>query len=119
MFPTGSAGIALIVLRSVIAITVVVDVNRRWTWGLAPIVEGTVTTLALCLFLGILTPYCATLSCLIEMALLTITRGTNGFELGMSASTAAVVAVLGPGAYSLDARIFGRKLITIPPGRSS
>jgi uncharacterized membrane protein YphA (DoxX/SURF4 family) len=75
------------------------------------------TIAGLCLLLGFLTPYCAAVSCLAEGVLCTFSGLTNGFHLGMSALTAAAVAVLGPGAYSLDARIFGRKRITIPPRR--
>jgi len=43
----------------------------------------------------------------------------NGFQFGMAGLTAASMVALGPGAYSLDARFFGRKLIKIPPGRNS
>ncbi len=32
---------------------------------------------------------------------------------------AAVIALLGPGAYSLDARLFGRREIIIPPASRS
>ena len=71
-----------------------------------------------CFFPGISCPYCAALSCLIELILLVTTAVPSGFQLAMSALTAAAAAVLGPGAYSLDARLFGRKLIKIPPGRN-
>lgn len=73
--------------------------------------------MAVSLFLGFLTPYCAAASCLLELVLLA-TTGSNRFQLGMSALTAAATMVLGPGAYSIDARLFGRKLIKIPPGRN-
>lgn len=117
MFPTGSAGVALIVLRSVVAITVFVDASARWSLGSGPIINGFVVAVGLCLFIGFLTPFCAVIACLVELALLVITGGPNGVQLGMSALTAGAAAMLGPGAYSVDARIFGRKLITIPPGR--
>jgi uncharacterized membrane protein YphA (DoxX/SURF4 family) len=117
MFPTGSAGAALVVLRSVVAITVFVDASTRWSLGPAPIVIGFVAAVGLCLLIGFLTPFCAAIACLMELALLVLPGGSNGLQLCMSALTAGAAAVLGPGAYSVDARIFGRKLITIPPGR--
>jgi len=71
------------------------------------------------LFLGFLTPYCAALCCVVELALLVANGVPNGFQLGMAALTAASMVALGPGAYSLDARFFGRKLIKIPPRGNS
>ena len=118
LFPTGVAGVALVVLRSVVAITVIVEICKRSIPGWAPVIDAFVGLLGLLLFLGFLTPYCAALSCFLELAFLVITGIPNGFPLGISALTSGCVAVLGPGAYSLDARFFGRKLITIPPGRS-
>lgn len=117
MFPTGSAGIALVVLRSVVAITVLIDVNAHWTLGPGLIVNGVAAVASFGLLIGFLTPCWAGMACLMELVLLAITRGANGIQLGMSALTAGAAAVLGPGAYSVDARIFGRKLITIPSRR--
>jgi hypothetical protein len=117
MFPTGPAGIALVVLRSVVAATVLVDANRYWRLGSASIVDVLVALVTLLLLLGFLTPYSAAISCLLESAFLLSTGTANRFQLGMSALTAGVAAVLGPGAYSLDSRILGRRLITLPPKR--
>ena len=118
MFPTGWAGVALVILRSVVAITVLVDINRFWNLSFVPMVEGIVALMSVCLLLGLLTPYCATISCFLELALIGMTQLSGGFHLSMSALTGAAAAILGPGAYSLDARIFGRRVITIPPGRT-
>lgn len=119
MFPTGWAGVALVILRSVVAITVLVDIHRFWNLSFAPMVEGIVGLMSVCLLLGLLTPYCAAISCFLELALIVITQLSGGFHLSMSALTGAAAAILGPGAYSLDARIFGRRLITIPPGKNA
>jgi hypothetical protein len=117
MFPTGSAGIALLVLRSVVGVTVLINTVTCWAAGSAHLVEVMAALVALCLFLGFLTPYCATVSCLLELILLATTDASNRLQLGLSALTAAATVVLGPGAYSIDARLFGRRLIKIPPGR--
>jgi uncharacterized membrane protein YphA (DoxX/SURF4 family) len=112
------AGVALAVLRSVVAITIVVDVCKCSIVSFPDLIDAFVVLMGLCLLLGFLTPYCATLSCLVEMFLLVAAAVPGKFELAMSALTAAAAAVLGPGAYSLDARLFGRKLIQIPPRRN-
>jgi len=83
--------------------------------GSSLIVEGIAVLVGLCLFLGFLSPYCASVSCFLELTLLVTTSTPNTLQLGMSALTAAATVVLGPGAYSVDARLFGRQLIKIPP----
>ena len=118
MFPTGSAGVALVVLRCIVAVTVLVNSSACWPMGSTLIVRGIAALVGLCLFLGFLTPYCAAVSCFLELAVL-VTTASNRFQLGMSALTAAATVVLGPGAYSADGRLFGRKLINIPPGKNS
>ena len=115
MFPTGSAGVALVVLRSVVAVTVIGDTSRRSFLNSIPIIDVFVALMGLCLFLGFLTPYCAVLSCLLELAFLMTSTTSNHLQIGVSALTASAEAALGPGAYSLDARLFGRQLIKIPP----
>jgi hypothetical protein len=113
------AGVALVVLRCVVAITAIVETYRLSTAGWAHMLDPFVALVGLSLFLGLLTPYCACLCCLLELAFLAANGIPNGFHLGISALTAASVGALGPGAYSLDARFFGRRLIKIPPGRNS
>ena len=119
IFPTGMAGVALLVLRCVVALALIVETRSLSALGGAYVLDALVALVGLLLFLGLLTPYCAALCCVVELALLVANGVPNGFQLGMSALTAATIVALGPGAYSLDARLFGRKLIKIPPGRNS
>jgi hypothetical protein len=118
MFPAGSAGIALVVLRSIVAVTVLISTVKCWAPSSAFVVDVVAAVVALCLFAGFLTPYCAALSCLLELVLVVTSDASNRLQLGMSALTAAATVALGPGAYSIDARLFGRKVIKIPPGKN-
>ena len=114
MFPAGSAGVGLVVLRLVVATSVLLDVYSDGNSGSTLLIEGFVVCVALCLVLGFLTPYCAAVACLVELIVLVDMTPPGAFHLLSSSLTAASVSVLGPGAYSMDSRIFGRKAITIP-----
>ena len=117
MFPTGTAGIGLLVFRVCAATTLVVDGAARpgiATSGWMPLCF-VVPALFLCM--GFLTPYCSTFSCLVQLAALLITGGQNSFHIVVSLINSGAVAMLGPGAYSLDAHIFGRRLLNVPTRR--
>jgi hypothetical protein len=100
MFPTGSAGFALVVLRSVVAITVLVDASGNWPFTFAPVIDGFVAVVGLFLLPGFMTPYCATISCLVELTLLLTMAASNWFQFLMSALTSAAAAILGPGLFA-------------------
>lgn len=113
-FPTGTEGAALLLLRCSVAATLAVD----GTSHLALLTSGwLVTGLAVSvtlLVLGLFIPYCATLCCLYQVSLLLFTGGRNEFHLSVSLLNSGILALLGPGAHSLDAHIFGRRLLTVP-----
>ena len=115
MFPTGTAGAALFVLRLSVAATFVVDGSARW----APVTSFWIflgfAIPATLLCFGLLTPYCAVISGLVELGVVLFNGGGDHFHSVLSISDSGVLAVLGPGAYSVDARLFGRRLITLPP----
>jgi hypothetical protein len=48
-----------------------------------------------------------------EFCALSVTGGQDIFHLVISILISAALAILGPGAYSVDALIFGRKLLTV------
>lgn len=111
------AGVALIGLRFSAMATLVIDGTVHWAlvttfWILLGLV-----LLALSLCLGFLTPYCSTLSCLVQLGVLLANDSADLFHLVVSILTSGVLTVLGPGAYSIDARIFGRRLLTLPTRR--
>ncbi len=75
------------------------------TWGLAALV----LVAAGCLLLGFVTPVAAVLIGLVSTAV--------AFNLDIVVMSISI-ALLGPGAFSIDARMFGRREIFIPSRRS-
>jgi hypothetical protein len=113
MFPTGAAGIALLMLRLSAAAALLVQGTEN------PLFATSLTLLVIAmpagaLCLGVLTPYTSTISCVIELAIIVRSGTQPEFPIIFSIVITAALGVLGPGAYSLDARIFGRKIIKFP-----
>jgi hypothetical protein len=111
MFPAGLVGAALLVLRISLAAAII------FNGCLAPLSSGWLAAglmLAACmLIVGALTPYAAVLGLLLQTGVFFTTSG-NRFQLLTSIIGSGVVSVLGPGAYSIDSRLFGRKVLKLP-----
>lgn len=69
------------------------------------------------IILGLLVPYASAFSSLILAGVAILSAGHNEFHLVLAIVNSGVVALLGPGAYSIDAHLFGRRLLTVPPRR--
>jgi len=124
MFPDGWPGAGLLLLR-VAAGTVLFLEGIAYFAGNKPelgvsgwMVVGLVGAVGLLLLIGFLTRYVA-----LGAALLAVSTGFSRSNVGslvtptttaLSAVIAVAVICLGPGALSLDARLFGRREIVIP-----
>jgi hypothetical protein len=62
------------------------------------------------LVVGLWTPFAAIAVAAIHLGILSWAQGLNGAS-GVAAAAGLALAMLGPGAWSLDARLFGRKRI--------
>ncbi len=130
MFPDGWPGIGLILLRLAVAFSAVAygvgavtmpDYLPIWRWVEAAVGIG----VGLALMIGFLTPLAglaAGVGYLVTLIATLIGRHT-GAHLSTLASLDLVVmslslVLLGPGAFSLDARLFGRREIVIPHSRT-
>jgi uncharacterized membrane protein YphA (DoxX/SURF4 family) len=129
-FPDNWPGIALLLLRAAIGVTAVgqgaiyLSHAGGWTFELlscsAMLLAG-----GFCLLIGFLTPLVAALigiAVLVSAVSLPL-RGGYLFNNKLATVEIIVMAVaiglLGPGAFSMDARLFGRREIVIPAGSST
>jgi hypothetical protein len=118
MFPTGSAGVALLLLRFsaaamllMVALTLGPGFSSQWAMaGLA--------VLAALFFLGALTPILCAVCCCLEIVAMFELRGADALYMLCSIVDTAALGLLGPGGYSLDARMFGRRRVLSTNDRS-
>jgi uncharacterized membrane protein YphA (DoxX/SURF4 family) len=129
-FPGGWPGVGLLLLRAAVGLAAVVQgavalyasgpaTVRTWIAGLAAVASG------FFLLIGFLTPVAGIL---VGLGTLGTDLLSGPSQMGVSAGwlstaflvvMAACVVLLGPGALSIDARLFGRREIIIPPGSRS
>jgi hypothetical protein len=113
-FPTGAPGCGLVLLRVVAALSLQADASGHLVLTQHASIPGVaLILLSLALLAGLLTPIAALVAAAIEATML----GT-----GASASIALMLqgpmicvslALLGPGGYSLDARLFGSRVVVL------
>ena len=116
-FPGGWPGLGLLLLRVLVGVTLVVQTltyvdsekPNLVTW----LVAASVLISASCLLVGFMTPIAAVVIGLATASLIIFTVNPNQTGLNVIVLT-VVIALLGPGAFSIDARMFGRREILIP-----
>ena len=125
-FPSGWPGAGLLLLRAAVGLTAIIQGSSYLTAGdaAAPATwlgGGLAVAGGAALLIGLFTPLAGTLVGLINagVALRWIPApAPNLFDARLSLLFVIVMAVtiilLGPGAFSLDARLFGRREIIIP-----
>jgi uncharacterized membrane protein YphA (DoxX/SURF4 family) len=114
IFPPGFPGLALLLLRCSVAWGVLQEdyLHRQ---ALPWWVQASAVLISAALLVGYLTPIAA-LTALTWHGLVLLQLSGGDVRVGTFLVLDAVaLALLGPGAYSLDSRLFGRRVVLLPP----
>ena len=115
MFPTGQPGLALLLVRIALSVMLMEGVSGRLAQLGSPWFLLAPGTLALALWLGFLTPVVCALCVLLEVTTFLNAGGPIEAVHVCAVLNSVALAMLGPGGYSLDARLYGRRQVILPP----
>jgi disulfide bond formation protein DsbB len=113
MFPTGLPGLALLLLRASVAIAVVAssyDSQEPPGW-----LQATAILVAGVLLAGYMTPIVAVVAVAVQAFVWSSLGIDSTAWAAVVALDAIALALVGPGAYSVDAYLFGRRVVVLPP----
>jgi uncharacterized membrane protein YphA (DoxX/SURF4 family) len=120
-FPDGWPGISILLLRVSAGLPLVYDGITRIlsTPQIGPFVRELLTIGAgVLLLVGLWTPLSGTLAAILQLWIAFDGAGPLRAVL-LLAAVGAALAMLGPGAWSVDAYLFGRKRVDIPNRRAT
>ena len=117
-YPDGAAGIALVLLRLACAWIAFLVIARLPFPQVSPNASVVVpAAFALALALGFGTRIVAFVLAAAAIATALMTSSGSALTMIARACGCAALGLLGPGAYSIDAKVFGRRVIRLEPRR--
>lgn len=110
MFPAGLAGVALFLLRLQLAAASALVAAEMFMpapiWASIPLY-----LLSILLVAGFLTPLLSVASCILCISTVWLLGSPANVIFAAMTLTSMALGFIGPGAYSIDARLFGRRTI--------
>jgi hypothetical protein len=118
-FPNRSAGVALLILRLAVA-AALISSARLCPGPEAEVLLALSRIAAVLIIVGWYTPMAAVSAILVSLCTFWVCREPRVDSFGINALTIAILAaigLLGAGAYSVDARLYGRRRLVVGPPR--
>ena len=118
MFPQGGPGIGLLLLRIAAAGMFALNVTHRLdlsTNALRILLVSLLVIVCIGLLLGFLTPFLTIVAGAVALLNLFFTDQSTNVVYILRGLTSVALFFLGPGAYSIDARLFGLRVAVVPP----
>jgi putative oxidoreductase len=118
-FARGFPGVGLLILRLVAGIALITDGVKTLRSGPsteAAILHALAAAAGLLMLAGLWTPIAGGVVAIVELWIASSQPGDPWIHV-LLGSLGAALALIGPGAWSVDARLFGRKRIDIPDQR--
>lgn len=116
MFPTGGPGIGLLALRLAVAASLYLDASGHFATDPRPLPFAARLLVAALFVGGFLTPIVSVLCVALQLAILIAGATDIAPAAIVWPFDTLLLALLGPGAYSIDARLFGRRVIVLNSG---
>ncbi len=114
MFPTGLPGLALLLLRASVAMALLAQ-GYEHRQGLPGWAQAAVILVSFVLSVGYLTPILALMGLVFHGFMWWALGPGNAAVVVIVLLDAIALALLGPGAYSIDSYRFGRRVVVLPP----
>ena len=119
-FAHGAPGVGLLLLRVVVAVAVVFHLPMALRGGppVGQVLLNVLTgVMGILLLVGLWTPVAGAVLAVLELST-ALFHPTNPWACILLGALATSLALLGPGAWSVDARLFGWKRVELPDRKS-